>query len=130
MGRVVESYPVAPGVVVDVTAARDIVQGKKANARVDLRTMEHILYQRMASVRAWKVVHGFDCREPAILVKIAGIKVLVDGWHRCARARRLRKRRWYPAILLTEKQFREVSMESIYFVPPGTHKPRWLKVKK
>ncbi len=109
-----EMFPVSPGVHVNIDRARRIVRGRKPNGRLFVLRALKYLSDGLASVNRRHAKRGKLKDEPVIMMRVGGIAVLIDGWHRAARAgmRGKSQRVFLPAHILSAAEAKSCVMPS------------------
>lgn len=112
----IEAFPVAPGAFANIDKARRIVRGRKANSRLYVPVAAWCLRHEVSKINKRHLRSGKLKDDPVILMRVAGVSVLIDGWHRAARAHRRRKK-WLPAHLLTASESDRIGIPMHYLKP-------------
>jgi hypothetical protein len=102
-------YPVSPGVYMDIDRLRKLIRRRKPNARVNVARMAMYVRRGYAGVKRHHVYRGKLKTEPVIVMRVAGIDVLIDGWHRTMRHHWKRTRKWLSAIRISDRDARKCS---------------------
>lgn len=105
-----ELFPVAVGVVVDISKAINMVIGRKPNLRINIEEASGCIRRGFVSVKYNHVYKGQLKKTPLIVVEIAGVNVVIDGWHRIARARWQGVKKYLWAHKLSDNEFRSIAV--------------------
>lgn len=109
-----EGFPVAVGVYVNVDRARAFVRGRKPRHRLHVPWAYRQIKKGEVRVKQKHWRWGKLKDEAPIMVKVCGVRTLVDGWHRARRAHSKGKK-FIPAHMLTEAEARLCGVPADWF---------------